>query len=86
MISSAIWCKYTRKYFKDNKIAQGHTGPVKKASHRVKTDKILIVHPLFLICTCVTTLHWCYNFTLTLHEKYHFQPIRRLHTFFNLSI
>ena len=67
MISSAIWCKYTRKYFKDNKIAQAHTGPVKKASQRVKTDKILIVHPLFVICTCVTTLHWCY---ITLHSCY----------------
>ena len=33
---------------------------MKKASQKVKTDKILTAQALFVICTCVTTLHLCY--------------------------
>ena len=35
------------------------------------------VHMLFVICTYVTTLHFCCNFAPVLHEKCtYFQPIR----------
>ena len=50
-----------------------------RTSEKVKTDKILTVCVPFKICSCVTTLHLCYNFALVLHKKCTcFQPIRSL--------
>ena len=39
---------------------------MKKASQEVKTDEILTVHVLFVICISVTALHSCYSFALVL--------------------
>ena len=65
MISGAIWCKEARvKFSKTTKLSEP-AGRVQllileKASQRVETDAILAARALFVICTCVTTLHPSY--------------------------
>ena len=41
-----------------------------KTSQEGKTDeKFETMDMFFVICTCVITLHLCYNFALVLHEN-----------------
>ena len=65
----------TSTFFKDNKTAWANRATAiltreimvllmnnlhEKSITEVKTDKILTAQALFVICTCVTTLHLCY--------------------------